>query len=287
MVAEISTALKQYDESGLLDYISINNWIKNALREFGGNIMHNETEIIEVVDGRAKLPENYYSLILALKCEPYKYHVDQKDRKHLQSSVFYTERIEKTMRWENSTHEPCLEGKDCKLIRENTYFVDTTGDKREIQLYYNNPYILRLRQGHKTVKCESGCLNLNTNNVEYEITIQGNYIHTNFNEGRIYLYYRGLPTDEEGDLVIPEIQRNKLVEYIQNTVIRRTLQALLLNSDDPDIYNKWQIYRQLEKETYLEAKNDTVNQGLAGWAKALKRNNKIRSLKYELMFNVV
>ena len=286
MVAEISSKLRQYDESGLLDYISINNWIRNALREFGGNIMHNTSTILRVEDGRVRLPDNYYSLSLAIKCEPHQYYVDKEDKKHLQSSVFYTERIERGLTWSDAYSRPCKD-KECKYIRENTYFIDTTGHKRDIELYYGNPSILRLRQGHKAVKCEKDCKNLGVKNSPYDMVIQGGYIHTNFNQGNIYLHFRGLPTDEEGELIIPEIQRNKLTEYIQTTCIRRVLEDLLLNSDDPDVYNKWQIYRQLEKETYLEAKNDTVNEGMLGWSKALKDKNKLRSLKYEVMFNIM
>tara|TARA_R110002020_G_scaffold37283_1_gene112744 strand:- start:1313 stop:1453 length:141 start_codon:yes stop_codon:yes gene_type:complete len=36
IIAEIKNKLKVYDQQGLLDDISINNWIKENIKEFGG-----------------------------------------------------------------------------------------------------------------------------------------------------------------------------------------------------------------------------------------------------------
>ena len=285
LVAEIATQMKQYDEYGLIDYISINNWIRNALREFGGNIMSNLEEVLEVKDGKAKLPENFYSLYMAVKCDMSHYELnDKKDKKYLQTSIFYTERLEKSLYWDNTFEEPCLKGVDCSYIKEDTYFVDSTNNKRPINLYYTNPTLLKLKKGHMRPKCDKDSPNLGDFYSDYEITIENNYLFTNFNKGNIYIQYRGLPTDEEGDLIIPEIQRNKLVEYIQYTCIRRTLQNLLLNSDDPNIGQKFQLYKQLENEAYAAAKNDTINEGMLGWREEAKKNNRARRRKFEVMY---
>ena len=284
MIAEITTALKDYDEAGLVDYISIDLWIRNALREFGGNLMDAQETTIEVKNGKANLPENFYALGLALKCEPAGWSGNEEDKKHLQSSIFYQERIEKRNFWDNQLGEdtPCLAGEDCKYVVENIFWQDKTS--KSAKFYYNDIKILRLVQGYKRVKCDKGCPNLTERESPYEISIQGNYIQTNFDSGYIYLRYRGLPVDENGDLLIPDIQRNKLPDYIKYTCIRRTLENLLLTSDDPNVGQKLQYFSQKENEYYHAAKNDSINEGMLGWKDRIKHRNRRYTRKFEVMY---
>ena len=284
LIADITTSLKDYDEAGLVDYISIDFWIKNALKEFGGNLMEASETTIEVIDGKANLPENFYSLALALKCNPYGYSCsDEETKKHLQSSFFYKERLENQIYWDNQTGEvPCVEGEDCRHIVEAIYFHDKT---KKASIYYNNIEILRLVQGYKKVKCDKGCPNLMEYESPYEISIHNNIVQCNFESGYIYMRYRGLPTDDDGELLIPEIQRNKIQEYIKYTCIRRTLENLMLSSDDPNVGQKLAYFEQKERETYHQAKNDATVEGMLGWKDRIKYKNRRYTRKFELMYS--
>jgi hypothetical protein len=51
LIAEVLSDLKQYNESGLIDDISLNRWVKNALLKFGGTIMPKLDKVIEVREG--------------------------------------------------------------------------------------------------------------------------------------------------------------------------------------------------------------------------------------------
>ncbi len=97
--------------------------------------------------------------------------------------------------------------------------------------------------------------------------------------------YRGLPTDEDGDLLIPDIQRNKLPDYIKYTCIRRTLENLLLTSDDPNVGQKLQYFSQKENEYYHAAKNDSINEGMLGWKDRIKHRNRRYTRKFEVMYS--
>jgi hypothetical protein len=145
--------------------------------------------------------------------------------------------------------------------------------------------MLKLVRGYKKSRCDKGCPNINEYESPYEISIQGNFLQTNFKEGTIYMRYRGLPTDDDGDLIIPEIQRNKLQEYIKYTCIRRTLENLLLSSDDPNVGNKLQYFRQMEKEAYGAAKNDTIAEGMFGWKERIKHKNRRYFRKFDVMYS--
>ena len=285
MVAEIENALKDYAEAGILDYISIDLWIKNALREFGGNLMDAEETTIEVIDGKALLPDSFYALGIALKCDAMGYHCDKKDKKHIQSSIFYRERLEQKIYWDNQLGEstPCTDGEDCKYIVENVVWQDKTN--KTASIYYGNLNVLRLVQGYKKVKCDKGCPNLKEYQSPYEISIIGNHIQANFDSGYIYLKYRSLPTDESGELVIPEIQRNKLSDYVKYTCIRRSLENFMLSSDDPNVAQKLQYFSQRENESYAAAKNDSIVEGMSGWKEIIKHKNRRYTRKFEHMYS--
>jgi hypothetical protein len=51
LIAEVLSDPKQYNESGLIDDISLNRWLKNALLKFGGTIMPKLDKVIEVREG--------------------------------------------------------------------------------------------------------------------------------------------------------------------------------------------------------------------------------------------
>jgi hypothetical protein len=61
LIAEVLSDLKQYNESGLIDDISLNRWVKNALLKFGGTIMPKLDKVIEVREG-SSTTENFYAL---------------------------------------------------------------------------------------------------------------------------------------------------------------------------------------------------------------------------------
>ena len=283
MVAEVATLLKGYDESGLVDYISLDLWIKNALKEFGGNLMERQEGTIEVVDGKATLPENFYSLSLAMKCDLVGVACDEETKKYLQSSFFYRERTEKQEFWDNQVGAiPCEEGEECKTVVEEIYWHDKG---KSAKFYYDNVQILKLVPGYKRNRCDKGCPNLNEYKSPYEISDQGGYLQCNFNSGYIYLRYKGLPVDEEGELVIPEIQRNKLTDYIKYTCVRRTLEAIYTSDDDPNTLQKLQYFTNMEKESYAASKNDSIVEGMLGWKERFKNKNRRYTRKFELMYS--
>src|SRR5680860_652660 len=71
LIAEITSGgFARYDESGLIDYLSLRTWIKAELKRFGSNITNLNEAVITIKDNQGKLPENFWNLNVALKCEP-------------------------------------------------------------------------------------------------------------------------------------------------------------------------------------------------------------------------
>lgn len=275
LIAEILTDFKQYDESSLIDYRSLNRWIRSELRRFGANVMTLTEKFIEVKNGEADLPENFYSLEMAVKCNPHSHEFIEGCKADLQSSSFYTQKIETTYEWDNQSNSHI--GTDFKVVQEKVFFNNCS-----VIFRYKNPTLLRLTKGIKREYCANSCKNLKVHSSLEEMNILMNKMHFNFNSGTVYIQYFGLPTDEEGDLLIPEIR--SLEEYLMYYCKRKILENLMVNDDDNG--SKIAYFKQEERETFSLASTAVKFESLNGsnWAEKIKQKNKIETNKYERLF---
>ncbi len=282
--AEIKNKLKVYDQQGLVDDISLNNWFKENMKEFGGNIMYEYQTALIVEKGKVKLPDNFWSLKAAVKCEQQGY-VEADTIKQAQSRISYLEWTEISDYYNWLEGKPCKDDEDTKYITETLYF---EVPKKAYTFYYNQPTLLNLKPHVHKVRCEANCPNIAIES-KYDISIDEghNYLTTNFNDGFIWLWYKGLPCDERGELEIPDTSRDKLKNYIIYFAVVRTLQDLLLSEDDPNVFNKLQVFQPLMNEYYLAAKSESISKGLAGWSTKLINNNRRNTNKYESMFGTL
>lgn len=281
IVSEVKNKLKIYDQQGLLDDISINNWIKECIKEFGGNLLNQYAVSLVVEKGRAKLPDNFWALKAAVKCEQEGY-VEAETEKHVQNRISYLEWTEINDYYNYLDGKPCKEDEDTKYITETLYFETP---KKSYTFYYKQPQLLNLIPHTYEVRCEADCPNL-LNKGKYDISIDENhnYIKTNFNEGFIWLWYKGLPCDIDGKLVVPTTSGDKLKNYIIYYCVVRTLQDLLLNEDDLNVFNKLQVFQPLMDEYFYAAKSESISRGSVGWSTRLINNNRRNTLKYEQLF---
>ncbi len=276
LIAEILTDFRQYDESGLIDYRSLNRWIKNELKRFGANVMILTEKVIEVKNGEADLPENFYNLDLAVKCDSHSHEITQGCKADVQSSSFYTQRLETTYEWDNQSESHV--GKDFKCIEEKVLFNNCSMTFR-----YSNPTVLRLTKGIKREYCASSCKNFKAYSSLHEMNIIGNKMQFNFNKGYVYIQYYGLPIDEEGDLYIPDVR--SLEEYIMYYCKRKILENLWFGDDDANAVNKLSYMKQEERELLGLAMTQTKFEALQkGWERRLKQKMIRETNRYERMF---
>jgi hypothetical protein len=281
LIAEIENKLKNYAQQGLLDEISINNWIKETLKQFGGNLMYEYQTAIIVEKGRAKLPDNFWALKGAVKCEQEGY-VEEKVEKHIQQRISYLEWTEINDYYNYIEGRPYLENEDSKYITETLYFEIP---KKSYKFYYKQPKLLNLKPHVYKVRCTEDVCNL-TNDSEFNISIDENhnYISTNFNDGFIWLWYKGMPIDEKGDLIIPNTSRDTLQNYIIYFVVCKVLEDLWLSEDDVNIQSKLQYFSQIRDGYFADCKSDTISKGITGWSTRLLNNNRRNTNKFENMY---
>lgn len=279
LIAEITSGgFQQYDESGLIDYISLRRWIKSELKRFGNNIMVMGETVMHVKNNKAKLPENFWQFYLAVSCDIKGYTKEDPDNVLL-NSFFYKERVETLQEWNNQ--DESYYGKDLRYVREDYYF--NTG---KATFYYGNPKFLRLRRGFDKSVCAPKCQNLIKKLVgdnPKDINIVGDYINTNFKEGDIYMQYRGLPTDDEDKIIIPNTQHDRLQEYLMYYCRMRILEDIWTGKDD-DVAQKISYYNSRQKETFQLAMTETKFEGLGrNWASKIRNKQRMQTRKYDVM----
>jgi hypothetical protein len=280
LIAEVQTELKQYNESGLLDEISLNNWARSGLREFGNLVTVLNEKTLEVRNGKARLPQSFYSLYVAAKCEPYEYEITCGDEEDIIDSLFYTVRTEAVGEWDNQSHA-MVNDKEYKTVKEVTYF---RNGKTQANLYYHKPQILTVKRGLNREKYAPNCINLakyTDRKSQYEISIVGDYIQTNFEKGFIYIQYFSLPTDDSGEIEIPQLSNDKLYEYLSYTLKRRALEMLWMGEDE-NVANKIQYLLGMERETKMQAMSTAKAESVSGygWWAGIKRRNTLRNSIY-------
>jgi len=275
LIAEILTEFKKYDESGLIDYRSLNRWIKNEIKRFGNNVMQLTEKVLRVENGIAELPENFFNLYFAVKCTPESHCFEKGDKTHFQSSYFYTQRLENTYEWDNQSNSH--KGVDFKCIEEKLLFNDAS-----VTFRYSNPILMKPVKGLKREFISNVCPNLKIHKSPYEFNIVGEKVQVNFKEGDIYIQYYGLPLNEDNDLEIPD-NRN-LQEYLIAYCKRKIIEMVWSNDDDTNLINKLQYFKQEEDRLYGFAQTSVKFENLGNWDRRIRKNNIRYTNKFEKLF---
>lgn len=223
ILSRIKKRFKSYDSVGLIDDLEVYDWYLESVKKFGALPYELYEEVLEVKNGQAKLPDGFRKLVLAVKCEPHTYKTEEKE--HLQESRFWRERHEKIATW-NSCDDCCVEESE-KFIVEKLYYKG-----HECKYYYNKPTPLRLTEGINRKMCTSDCANFSVKRSPFEINIiKGKILQANFNEGNIFIRYRGFEEDEDGFVIIPDTFNGHLEKYVEDYICLNLILSLIENND--------------------------------------------------------
>lgn len=239
-LADFKVEHETYMSGGLIDDLSIYKWVVYALKPLGNNIMVLQDAVVEVRNGRAKLPDNFYTLFSAHLCELDSVTCDEKYKPVLQKShqyLLWKERHERAVN-PNPCGNVCVDNK-VSVITETVYFNDIPA-----QVRYKRPTLLRLGKTFRRNACSSNCRNKVVKDNPNEIIIDGTTLHANFNFGTIYLQYYGLDTDEDGKVTIPDLGLGNIPTYVETYVKFKFFEKLLINKEGDSIQSLFNYYAQ-------------------------------------------
>lgn len=276
-IAEIESEFSSFASTGDIDRVMIKTTVIQKLRNFGNNVCEVNEALIKVKNSHAVLPEDFKSLKLALKAE-----ICGCNNRHrnVTDHYIYRERIENPAYFDEVNQE-YVTSCNPKVITETITINDTPVD------FYYYPQWLSLVKGINKKTLANDCLNLHPsvrNTYPNQISITGNMLNTNFSEGTVYMQYNALPTDEDGEIAIPDITTGDLYNYIENCVKIKIAENLIVNNKNPQgLAQLYPVWAGKDRELKAAALRETNFGGLSkGWSKKYKTLNKAEFAKFNL-----
>lgn len=219
LLSRIKRELKSFDQLGLIDGNDFYDYVMDVLKELHMGGYMEKQAILEIKDNKARLPDHFKYLYSANLC---KLRGNGTNTRHPQNGyVFYTDTLYEPT---HSTHckkqcEVC-DGGYKVTVRE---YIEGIEDIRNY--HYDEVCPLRVVPSSAHY-CVDG-YNRQHNNYygnKHSISIDGDYITTDFPEGTIYIKYYALPIDDESGLpLIPDdrviqkaIQYYSIYQYFLN-----------------------------------------------------------------------
>jgi hypothetical protein len=282
LIAEIKADLESYDSAGLIDDISMMRWALTALRKFGANVTTLQDTMVHVKNGKATLPDNFYSLYVAYQCSKRGYHIPENSSKDVvQSSIMWKERVTRSTEW-NSCSPTCkTESED--VVTETVYIKDNP-----VEFYYHLPRPLSLGKRFNRNQCHKDCRNKFVMDNPNEITINRQTLTANFNEGDIYMQFYGIDKTEDGEYLIPDTDKGELYTYVEYYLKKRFFEKLLANGDDKNVASLLTFYASEERQQLALAMTDTKFTNFKPSSlKRIKQKNRAEMWKYENMFSIL
>lgn len=195
--SKIKRQFSSFDAVNILDDTDFPTYTAEVLSKLGLGVLKEDTALLNIVNGRAYLPDDFKSLHAAYKC---KCSGNEIEHKHLQNKSYFENDITCTvLKRSNSCKIDC----DCqnKIIQKIT--VKSYVNEVCNTYNYNNVKLLRLSPNARKY-CSDDCLNIHTSS-DSEITINNGSILTNFKDGDIFIEYYALSLDENNIPLIPDI----------------------------------------------------------------------------------
>ena len=252
--AEIETSLSNYAESNDIDRQSIKTWVIQALRKFGKDICEKNETVVEVKNSRALLPETFKSLTFAVKVKTKPFTEEESKQLILERKYIQNEAI-----WDSLTQSYITDYCQTFITTEKVYSNTEPHKFYGYELLALSPHINK-----DTV--DSSCFNLHPaiSQKPNEISISARTLSANFKEGYIFLRYNSLPSDKDGEIMLPILSTGEILEYCELTVKRRLAENLIANNKNPaGLVQLYQMWAQQERSALHAAKTESKMSGLS------------------------
>ena len=263
--AEIETSLSNYSDSNDIDRQSIKTWVIQALRKFGKNICEKNETVVEVKNSRALLPEGFKSLTFAVKVKTKPFT----DEEHKQL-ILERKYIENPAQFDILTMDYVVNYCETKIVTEKVYSNIEPPKFYGYELLALSPHINK-----DTI--DTNCFNLHPSiaSKPNEISINARTMATNFKEGFVFLRYNSLPSDDNGEIMLPILSTGEILEYCELTVKRRLAENLIANNKNPaGLVQLYQMWVQQERSALHAAKTESKMSGLSkGWDRKMYKQN--------------
>lgn len=273
-LAEIENTFQNYADTNDIDRISVKGWVIDKLRMFGKNICDTRELIAGVENSRALLPENFKSLQMALKLEG-----DIYDRGEKYREVPYKKYVTHDVQWDSASQSYVKDACQSQQIIESLIKENNNFDR------YMDVVPLSLIKGIQKSTLDADCYNLHPSirdNYPNKISITNRTLQANFKKGLVYLIYNSLP-EQDGEIAIPIISTNDIVNYITNSVKIKIAENLIINAKNPSagLQNLMSLWLQQDRLLFVRAQSEANWYGLGDdFAKKMYQKKNGKSISF-------
>ncbi len=309
---DITVDFTTYALENMIDPQTLIKVARRLNYDLGLRINQTRERILEVDHGKAKLPDNFYTLNFAMLCGEYEVNTGYNVGGTTTMEVPYTEvpsTVDQcaapTVNCSVCNSNPCSHSPACgnhtmpgsylptQHDPNNPYgdtcirprvFMNCKGDNYElIQIVnpsetrnYKVLIPLKMRSS-KNIECD--CPNLYFNTPD-EAWIKDGYLYTNFTTGKVYFNYQSTLEDDEGNLLVPD--HELLNEYYEYALKQRILENLYLNGED--VSQKISLIEQRLRAARNQALSLVNTPNFAEMKKLWQANRRAMYGKYYNMF---
>ena len=178
--------------------------VKSELAYFGELMCIPKYDIVHIKEGLAELPSDFKSFMYGFKLEPQKMYcsedIEVVQRYYNMKDYFYELPYEKNGHCKNDKSF-CQDTCDCDTTM--LHHIEYECENVKVSVGYKANYPLKLSR-HSIQRGLLSKMGKSYNNSPYEVNIYNKIIHTNFDEGAIFIKYYAFLEDEDGIPMIPE-----------------------------------------------------------------------------------
>ena len=242
LMAIVKNDLRNLDDQGLIDEGTLIKTVMYCNDRLGIPIREIKQVCIPVVDYKAKLPLNFEKLYYAsalLATNSINYTLQNPFDNNFDRDIIYEAEVDRES----------LGNAENYLVKINR--------KSTITTHHHDNWISLSLNTASSPYCHASCPNLRKPG-KYQISIDGDFIHTPFRTGEIYLMYLGTMQDEEGNILFPF--HPMITPYYEWAVKEKVLMDTIFNSDkgNGDLLKLAQLERA---KAWLDAFGITTEKG--------------------------
>lgn len=224
LMEEVNTDFNVYSNEGMIEPGSLIKVAQRVTYDLGLRIHKTKERVLEIENGKAKLPDDFYVMNYAMLCG--KYTVTRKVPMGTQTyEVVVGDTTDDTVCHTcNLPAQSCL----CESVK-----LTECGDEIKLvvkQKYETREYTAFNRVRFKPAKyLAQNCVNINEQSI-YNAEIKNGFIYASINNGQMYISYEGSLEDEDGNLLV--LDHPMINEYYEYAIKKRILENLAMNGED-------------------------------------------------------
>jgi hypothetical protein len=264
LLNDVSLDFSIYSLEGMIDPAQIVKVAQRVNYELGLRIHQPKDAIIDIVNGKAKLPGDFYVLNYANICGKYTISEPVIHGTHTEEVILDTV---------PNNDDPCKAKACCTPCGQHMYLVQKF--KYETRTY-DQFYPLEIADGRLL---SDNCPNKEIRSAN-KAKLKDGYLFTNIEHGKVHLNFLGNLEDEDGNLLV--LDHPLINEYYEYALKSRILENLYMNGED--VTQKMQLIEQRLRTARVAALSVVNTPDYFELKQLWETNRKAQYGKYYAMF---